>query len=226
MFWCFFLSSVTRCPSATAGTAMTTRSTNAATTLRSVRTRIPSTIPSFVPGCTLHRWMNAPGYCRLPSRGLRDRGPCLSDPRIARLWGQYEGEFGAELRIRAIGRTPHRADDRGQPRRDGGPLPRHPGFGLAPSTNSLDLPGVLGRRRRRSGNSSRPGGRRRRSGRDLGPQLRRVGRHPVRHRQGWGDSGQHQPGLSHPRIAVRPRPVGGQRPRQRRGVQVVSVTSR
>ena len=47
------------------------------------------------------------------------------------------------------------------------------------------------------------GPRARRPGRHLVAQQCRVGGHPVRHRQGRADPGQHQPGLPHPRAGLR-----------------------
>ena len=58
-----------------------------------------------------------------------------------------------------------------------------------------------GRRLRRRPPGAGP--RARRPGRHLVAQQRRVGGHPVRHRQGRADPGQHQPGLPHPRARVR-----------------------
>ena len=58
-----------------------------------------------------------------------------------------------------------------------------------------------GRRLRRRPPGARP--RARRPRRHLVAQQCRVGGHPVRHRQGRPDPGQHQPGLPHPRARVR-----------------------
>ena len=64
-------------------------------------------------------------------------------------------------------------------------------------------------RRRRQRRGARPARRRHREGRpgrDLGAELRRVDAHPVRHREGRRDPGQHQPGLPDPRAVLRGQP--------------------
>ena len=96
-----------------------------------------------------------------------------------------------------------RRDDRRRVRPDRRPLRRLPRADRANAGHPLDLSraGRTGRCVRRGAAGARF--RARRAGRDLGAELRRMGRDAIRDREGRADPGQYQPGLSPCRARIR-----------------------
>ena len=152
-----------------------------------------------------------------PGPSSTGRAPCLGEA----LRGGVEVAYGLVLRAAASSTTPLLGETIGANlertvaalRRPRGARLRPPGRCGSPTRSSTPPStrwprGLLGL----GVGEGRPG-------RDLEPEPRRVGAHPVRDREGRRDPRQRQPGLPHLRARVRPQPVGLPRADRRAGVQ-------